>query len=139
VQSLQAAATVVRNSGHANAGVVIDTLHMDRSREPLTALDAVPAQWFRFVQVCDAPGEYSNQKDELIRIGRGARLYLGEGGIDIAAMLRHLPNVPLSVEIPHIERQAELGAEEHARRSLETARRYLDATSATTQQRGSTV
>ena len=127
VQSLQAAATVVRASGHANAGIVIDTLHMDRSREPPTALDALPKQWFRFVQVCDALAGYSNQKDELIRIGRGARLYLGEGGIDVAAILRHLPDVPLSVEIPHIERQAELGAEAHARRSLETTRRYLDA------------
>jgi sugar phosphate isomerase/epimerase len=127
VRSLAEAAAVVGAAHRSNGGIVIDTLHLDRSQEQLPGIDALPPEWFRFVQICDAPGEYSRDTDELIRIGRGARLYLGEGGIDVSAMLRRLPNVPLSVEIPHIERLAELGPERYALRCLETARSYLGA------------
>jgi sugar phosphate isomerase/epimerase len=127
VRSLRAAANVVQASGRSNGGIVIDTLHLDRSGDPLSLIDSLPPRWFRFVQICDAPGEYSKETAELIRIGRGARLFLGQGGIDVAAMLRHLPDVPLSVEIPHIERLKELGTERFVRRCLETAKTYFSA------------
>ena len=49
---------------------------------------------------------FSTEREELIRIGRAGRLYLGEGGIDIASILAQLPAVPLSIEIPNPEKLA---------------------------------
>jgi sugar phosphate isomerase/epimerase len=79
------------------------------------------------VQICDAPAKYSTERDELIRIGRDARLYLGEGGIDVAGILRRLPEAPLSIEIPNTTKLAALGPEQYARLCIETARSYLAA------------
>ncbi len=101
-----------------------------------TSTDATPtwqrwarcrANGFDFVQISDAPAKYSTEREELIRIGRGARLYLGEGGIDVAAILRRLPAAPLSIEIPNTTKLAALGAEQYARLCIETARSYLAA------------
>jgi sugar phosphate isomerase/epimerase len=70
---------------------------------------------------------FSSERDEQIRIGRAGRLYLGEGGIDIASILAQLPAVPLSIEIPNPEKLSILGAEQYARLCIETARSYLAA------------
>ena len=127
IRTLNEAADLVRASRCDNAGIVIDTLHFDRCHAELASLGALPREWFRFVQICDAPAKYSTERDELIRIGRDARLYLGEGGIDVAGILRRLPAGPLSIEIPNTTKLATLGAEQYARLCIETARSYLAA------------
>jgi len=58
---------------------------------------------------------------------REARLYLGEGGIDVADILAHIPAVPYSIELPNLDRVRELGYAEHAFRCLESAKAYLAA------------
>jgi sugar phosphate isomerase/epimerase len=127
IRTLNEAADLVRASQCDNAGIVVDTLHFDRCHADVATLGSLPRDWFHFVQISDAPAKYSNEREELIRIGRGARLYLGEGGIDVAAILRRLPAVPLSVEIPNTAKLAALGAEQYARLCIETARSYLAA------------
>ena len=127
IRTLNEAADLVRASRCDNAGIVIDTLHFARCHAELASLGALPREWFRFVQICDAPAKYSTERDELIRIGRDARLYLGEGGIDVAGILRRLPAGPLSIEIPNTTKLAALGAEQYARLCIETARSYLAA------------
>ncbi len=127
VKSLGEAADVVRSSRRANAGIVIDTLHFDRCHADPRKLDSLPREWFHFAQINDAPIRFSGEREELIRIGRAGRLYLGEGGIDIAAILGELPAMPLSIEIPNPEKLAALGPEQYARLCIETARSYLAA------------
>ena len=127
VKSLREAVDIVRESGRANAGIVIDTLHFDRCHADPRALSSLPGEWFHFAQINDAPIRFSGERDELIRIGRAGRLYLGEGGIDIASILSKLPSIPLSIEIPNPEKLATLGAEQYARLCIETARSYLAA------------
>ena len=127
IRTLHEAADLVRATQRDKAGIVVDTLHFDRCHADLATLGSLPREWFHFVQISDAPAKYSTERDELIRIGRGARLYLGEGGIDVAAILRRLPPVPLSIEIPNTTKLAALGAEQYARLCIETARSYLAA------------
>jgi sugar phosphate isomerase/epimerase len=129
VKSLNEAAEVVRQSRCANAGIVIDTLHFDRCHADPRKLTMLPREWFHFAQINDAPVRFSGERDELIRVGRAGRLYLGEGGIDIAAILGQLPAVPLSIEIPNPEKLAALGCEQYARLCIETARSFLAASS----------
>jgi sugar phosphate isomerase/epimerase len=127
IRTLNEAADLVAAAGCENAGIVVDTLHFDRCHADVATLGSLPQEWFRFVQISDAPAKYSTEREELIRIGRGARLYLGEGGIDVASILRRLPAAPLSIEIPNIAKLAALGPEQYARLCIETARSYLAA------------
>ena len=83
VRTLDEAVEVVREARRPNAGIVVDTLHFDRCHAELEKLSSLPREWFHFAQISDAPATYSTEREELIRIGRAERLYLGEGGIDV--------------------------------------------------------
>ncbi len=127
VTNLQQAIAVCKEVNKDNCGLLIDMLHFSRSRVKLEELDAVPRNWFHFAHICDAPSEIPTTNDGLIFTAREARLYLGEGGIDIAAILKRMPVVPYSIELPHLERVKELGYAEHARRCLDSAKKYFAA------------
>ena len=127
VRDLAGAVDVLRTVKRGNAGLLVDTHHFHRARDKAADLAALPREWFHFAQICDAPGEIPTDRNEMIHVLREARLYLGEGGIDVAEILRQIPRVPYSIELPHLERAHELGYAEHAFRCLETAKAYLAA------------
>ncbi len=127
VTNLAEALRVLKATARDNCGLMVDTLHFHRSRVALEELDSVPREWFHFAHLCDAPADIPETREGLIHTARDARLYAGEGGIDIAAILNRIPEVPYSIELPHLERVKELGYAEHAWRCLETARKYLAA------------
>lgn len=124
--NLAETADIVRAANRPNGGILIDTLYMHFSKVGLEELDALPRAWFNMAHVCDAPAEVPSTRDGMIRIARDARLYLGEGAIDVAAILDRMPHVPYSIELPNTARVREIGYEEHARRCLEAARSYLE-------------
>ena len=109
----------------SNIGIMIDTLHFHRSRVKLEELDAVPKNWFHFAHICDGPAEIPTTKEGLIHTGRDARLYIGEGAIDIASIVNRMPKMVYSIELPHIERAKEFGYAEHARRCIQSAKDYF--------------
>jgi sugar phosphate isomerase/epimerase len=127
VRDLAGAVDVLRTVKRDNAGLMIDTHHFHRARDRASDLAALPREWFHFAQICDAPSEIPSDPNEMIHVLREARLYLGEGGIDVAEILRQLPPVPYSIELPHLERAREMGYAEHAFRCLESAKAYLAA------------
>jgi sugar phosphate isomerase/epimerase len=125
VFDLAGALTVLRSANCKNAGIMIDTHHFHRAGDKVEDLDAVPRDWFHFAHLCDAPAEIPTEKEEMTRILREARLYVGEGGIDIASILNRVPEVPYSIELPNIARVKEFGYMEHAWRCLESAKKYF--------------
>ena len=127
VKNLKEALEVLRAAGRENCGIMVDTLHFSRSRVALTELDGVPRAWLHYAHLCDGPAEIPSTNEGLIHTAREERLYAGEGGIDIAAILNRLPEIPYSIELPHLARVKELGYAEHAWRCLQTAKDYLDA------------
>ena len=127
--SLTDAVDLVRASKCENAGVCIDTLHFDRSDCSLLDLAAVPRGWFHFAQICDGPANYALDEESLKYVAREGRLCLGEGGIDVPAILARMPTVPYSIELPNSVRLADLGPVEYARRCLVTSKRALEAAS----------
>jgi sugar phosphate isomerase/epimerase len=127
VKDLKAAKEVINTVNKENAGYLIDTLHFYRSRVELSELDNIPKDKFRMAHICDGPSEIPTDKEGLINTGRDARLYAGEGAIDIAAIVNKLTNdTVLSIELPHIERIKEYGTLEHARRCLEASKKYFE-------------
>jgi sugar phosphate isomerase/epimerase len=125
VVDLKQAKEVLEAVNTDNSGIMVDTLHFNRSRVQLEELDELPREWFHFAHICDGPAEIPTTKEGLIHTGRDERLYVGEGGIDIAAILERIPEVVYSIELPHIERAAQFGYAEHARRCIETAKEYF--------------
>lgn len=127
VSNLQQTVKFLREVNKDNSGVLLDTLHFHLSRVNLEELDDVPRAWFNVAHLCDAPAEIPDTREGQIQIARGARLYIGEGGIDIAGILNRIPEVPCSIELPNHARAKELGYAEHAARCIESARKYFAA------------
>lgn len=127
VRNLAGAVDVLRAVDRPNAGLMIDMHHFHRAHDDPAALDALPREWFHFAHLCDAPAEIPSERQEMIHILRDARLYVGEGGIDVAAILEHIPHCVYSIELPNRAGHEELGYAEHATRCLETLKAYLAA------------
>lgn len=84
-----------------NVGLLVDAIHYDRAMNSPAELAALPRDWIRYAQICDAPAERPGTVEEMMYQGRSARLLPGAGGIDLVSMLRALPaGIPISVEAP---------------------------------------
>ncbi|MEU4560548.1 TIM barrel protein [Actinoplanes sp. NPDC023936] len=125
---LTEATRVLRSADQPNAGILIDLLHFARSGSSVADLRELPAGWFHFAHVCDAPPGVPPTREELIHTARFERLYPGEGGIDVDGILAALPSgIPYALEIPRAQLVAQIGAKEHARLAVAAARRRLDS------------
>lgn len=128
VPDLATAARVVEAAQRREIGILVDTLHFDRSGSRVEELDALPASRLPYVHVCDAPVQPSYTTDELLHAGRAERLPPGEGGIDIRRILRHMPrDIPIALEIPMTAMTTTHGAEAVALRVRQAAERLLEA------------
>jgi len=125
VSTLAGVLDVLHTVKRDNAGLMLDMHHFHRSQDKAEDLDAVPREWFRFLHLCDAPAEIPTSKEEMTRILREARLYVGEGGIDVASIVNRIPEIPCSIELPNTKRSKELGYAEFARQCLVTAKEYF--------------
>ncbi|MFV0359151.1 sugar phosphate isomerase/epimerase family protein [Tropicimonas sp.] len=123
--TLEEVIEILERTGRGNQGALVDTLYMHFNKAPLFALERVPAEWINFLHICDAD-DMAFTKDAMIHIARDARLYPGEGAIDFSAINYLFPDLPLSIELPHARRMAELGAEQHARNCINAARAVFD-------------
>lgn len=123
--SLREAILLHRVVNRKNLGLLIDVLHFNRSRTIPEELGGVPREWFYFAHISDAPKQIPATVEGLFQEGREGHLYPGEGGMDISAIVSRMPEVPYSLEIPNLTRVKELGYEEHARRCLESAKKYF--------------
>ncbi|MEM5468409.1 sugar phosphate isomerase/epimerase family protein [Celeribacter marinus] len=120
LSSLEECLEILDRTRAPNQGLLVDTLYMHFNKAPLFALERVPSDWINFLHICDA-GDVMYTKDDMIHTARDARLYPGEGAIDFSAINYLFPNLPLSIELPHAARMAELGPLEHARRCVDAA------------------
>ncbi len=131
VPDAKTAMRVVERAGRpANAGILVDALHAARSSTTLDDIRAIPRTLLHYAQVCDAPVAlpgHAFTTDELIHTARCARLLPGEGGIDLKGLIAALPeDLPLSVEVVHLERMAKLSARDWARDALIASRATLE-------------
>ncbi|HEY8289352.1 MAG TPA: TIM barrel protein, partial [Acetobacteraceae bacterium] len=55
IPDLTAAIRLMRTVGRANAGILVDALHVDRSNSRLDDLASLPRNWLHYMQICDAP------------------------------------------------------------------------------------
>lgn len=125
VKNLEAALDVLETVDKENMGLLLDIHHVHRAQDKIEDLKKVPKKWFNFIHLCDAPAEIPDDHEEMLRIVREARSYVGEGGIDVASIINNVPEVPYSIELPNKQQVNLLGHEEFARQCLVRAKDYL--------------
>lgn len=100
VATLQRAVAVVTAAGQANAGVLLDALHLYRSGGNEGALAQIAPRYLQAVQLCDGPRR-APAEALIIQEAREGRLLPGRGQLPLAALLSALPaDVQVSVETP---------------------------------------
>ena len=134
VRNLQEDIMLVDKLGRDNVFVMVDTLHAGRAGVTAEELARTPRKYFNFIHLCDGPAGpdgdpvLDNIKDDLmLYTAREARFYPGEGVMDIAGMVKAMPEIPLSIELPNLKEIEARGQAGHAARCLETAKAYFKA------------
>ncbi len=127
VKTAQDAMRLVKQAGHpANAGILVDSLHVARSHTTLADVAVIPAALLHYAQMCDAPSGTHYSTEQMIHTARCERLLPGEGDIDLVALWALLPfTVPVSVEIVHMARMAQMTPLAWAQQCLAASRRVL--------------
>jgi sugar phosphate isomerase/epimerase len=126
VPNLYAAVSVVEAAGRPGIGVLVDTLHFDRSDSTVDQLARTPHSRLPFAHVADAPVLKSYTMEELLHAGRAERLPPGEGGINIRSVLEHMPEgIPIALEVPMTAMAAAEGFEAVALRVRQAASRLF--------------
>ena len=127
VPDAASAVAVLQQAGRpANAGILVDALHFGRSATTLADLRAIPRHWLHYAQVCDAEAGTHFSTEQMIHSARCERLLPGEGSIDLAGMSDALPaDLPVSVEIVHMAREAQVSPLDWARQCVQASRASL--------------
>ena len=99
IGSLASALELVRLTGRANAGVLVDSMHLFRSGSDAAELAAADPARILYAQLCDVPvvSKFAEYADE----ARYERLAPGDGELPLASFVKALPaNVTIGLEVP---------------------------------------
>lgn len=100
VPDLISAQTVVSQAG-PDVGILVDSLHFDRSGSTIDQLKALSPNRLRLFHLCDAPVAPAYSTEELLHTAREARLPPGRGQIDLQSLIEALPpDVSIGLEVP---------------------------------------
>jgi sugar phosphate isomerase/epimerase len=137
IRTLASAVAIARGSD--GAGLLLDTLHIQRCGVTAGELAAVDPALLGYLQLCDAPatlphgidvpgrmprGQQAIVGDDAVLEARTGRLLPGEGELPLAELLGALPDsLPVSAEAPSLAARRELSPAQFAAR----VRRALDS------------
>jgi sugar phosphate isomerase/epimerase len=128
VRDAAAALRILTAAAQPNAAIIVDALHVSRSRTPFADVAAIPRQWMNYAQICDGPAEIPADLDGLNFAARHERLLPGDGAIDLVGLFASLPaEIPISVEVPNDRQAPPLGLTEWAKRGLAASKALLAA------------
>lgn len=124
IRSLADAVALLSEVGPANAGVLVDALHLSRSGGSPADLAHYDPALFSYMHLCDAPAIPPGPEGVRVEAREG-RLYPGEGGLWLDDFIRAFPpETPIAIEAPSA-RRAGLPPAERARLAAAGAKRLL--------------
>ncbi|WP_297772100.1 sugar phosphate isomerase/epimerase [uncultured Roseovarius sp.] len=127
VPDFAAAMDIATATGDPSIGVLLDTLHFDRSGSDLRDVAKAGKSRLPFIHLCDADVRPTYSEAELLHTARAARLLPGEGGIALTEILALLPgDAGIALEIPQLAQPGRLPAEQRARRMYDVTQDYLN-------------
>ena len=116
---------VIAASGASNIGLLIDTLHLARSGATAADVAALDPSRMYLTQLCDAPAQLA-ATTTLFDEAMSGRMYLGDGGLDLAGVVRALPpDAEIELETPVVA-DAGLPGPQRARLAAQAAQRFFD-------------
>jgi sugar phosphate isomerase/epimerase len=125
LRGLQDAADLLSEVRPADAGILVDSIHLSRSGGHPDDLARHDPALFTYAHLCDVPAALpppGGERDE----ARGGRLYPGEGGLWLDAFVAAFPpGTPMAIEAPNTARTAALSPEERARLAFAATQRLL--------------
>jgi sugar phosphate isomerase/epimerase len=126
VKDASSALRIVRNAGTpANAGILVDALHVGRSTTTLDDIRAIPRGLLHYAQICDAVAGTHFSTEQMVHTARCERLLPGDGTIDIPGIFDALPaDLPVSVEVVNVERETGASPTEWAATCLAASRPF---------------
>ena len=120
IRTLASAVAIARGSD--GAGLLLDTLHIQRCGVTAGELAAIDPALLGYLQLCDAPA--APPDGDATAEARTGRLLPGEGELPLAELLGVLPDsLPVSAEAPSAAARRQLGPAQFAtriRRALES-------------------
>jgi sugar phosphate isomerase/epimerase len=120
VSTVAKAKRLIASAGRSNAAVLVDPIHFFRAENRFEDLAGLS---FNYLQFCDARAERPVDARELMRQAREDRMLPGEGGHDLAGLLRALPeSLPMCLELPLARK---LDPTARARLALDATRKFL--------------
>ncbi|MED4128436.1 sugar phosphate isomerase/epimerase family protein [Shouchella miscanthi] len=127
VRTLKGAIHVLEDVKRENVGLMIDAHHFHRAHDCVDDIKSIPKEWLHYFHLCDAQKEIPTSKEEMTRILREERLYIGEGGLPLKGMLTCLPDdMVFSLEMPNRQRTKELGTFEYIKQCLASAKTFIE-------------
>jgi sugar phosphate isomerase/epimerase len=125
IRSLAEAVALLNDVGPANAGVLVDALHLSRSGGSPADLAQYDPALFSYMHLCDAPA-VPPAPEGVRSEARGGRLYPGEGGLWLGDFIRAFPRAtPIAIEAPN-ERRGGLAPAARATLAVSGTRRLLE-------------
>jgi len=107
IDTLGKCVEIVEASGMANAGVLVDALHLARCGGTPDDVAKIPPHLIPSAQLCDAPAAAPVGTEATVAEARAGRLPPGRGGLPLKALIAALPEqVIYSVEIPMAGKEA---------------------------------
>jgi sugar phosphate isomerase/epimerase len=124
IRSLAETHALLEETKPANAGILVDAVHLSRSGGSPADLASYDPALFSFVHLCDVPAEPPSFEG-LRAEARGGRLYPGEGGLWLEEFVRALPaDTVFAIEAPS-SRHAALPPFERAKMAADASRALL--------------
>lgn len=136
VKTIQQARALLHEIDNSAAGLLVDSLHWQRSGGTLADIKAIPQQWLSYMQLCDAPlpGADPTDAEAILREAIDGRMPMGTGGLPLDAILDCLPEaLPIAIEErSKALRDAYPNLDERARAVMRTTRSFFTRRSAVT-------
>lgn len=101
VKTIHHARTLLEKMDGPSVGLLVDSLHWHRSGGTLADIEAIPARWLSYAQLCDAPlaGADPGDAEAILNEAIDGRMSLGEGGLPLVDILDRLPDgLPIAIE-----------------------------------------
>lgn len=126
LRTMRDALTLQERVGAPNLKVMLDMIYVHLDGVTAADIRAVDGDRFGVIHLCDWPKDFTGE--DLTPIVRGGRAYCGEGCIDIASIVKALPeSCPISIELPNLAEMEQRGKLGHAAQCLKTAKEYFAA------------
>lgn len=119
--------TILRKINRPNAGCLVDPIHFYRADNDYKDIDALPEGALKYCQMCDITAEKPDTMNGILYQARNFRLSPGTGAADLPRLLKHLPNLPISIEACNAALAVTMSPLDRARLYLEDMVAVLNA------------